>query len=125
MYLYVFVFLSFGHARPEPLGITGQCARLSLISYFSPRDTTVISYVKSYFPNSLSLSFLPTDTFAFIFPRIEVRASNYFFFSFIFFFLLLFSRIFARKNFDRSICNDERFETKKYRIAECPRTNRI
>lgn len=56
MYLYVFVFLSFGHARPEPLGITGQCARLSLISYFSPRDTTVISYVKSYFPNSLSLS---------------------------------------------------------------------
>lgn len=87
MYLYVFVFLSFGHARPEPLGITGQCARLSLISYFSPRDTTVISYVKSYFPNSLSLSFsfLPTDTFAFIFPRIEVRASNYFFLSFIFF----------------------------------------
>lgn len=84
MYLYIFVFLSFGHARPEPLGITGQCARLSLISYFSPRDTTVISYVKSYFPNSL----LPRteEIFAFIFPRIAPRIISSFLFIFFSFF---------------------------------------
>lgn len=93
MYLYVFVFLSFGHARPEPLGITGQCARLSLISYFSPRDTTVISYVKSYFPNSLSLSLslffrrIPSRLF-FLGSRFAPRIISSFlsfFFSFFFF----------------------------------------
>lgn len=70
----------------------GQCARLSLISYFSPRDTTVISYIW----NRISRTLSPPDvTLTIIFFPLFFPSNS---FKFIYLFIYLFIFPFLTKN---------------------------